>query len=73
MKKVLKKYKGILKVIAVTAIAAVVYILAHKAGTAWRGYEAIGGEIFLFFLILFAEDIWHIITAPFKECKNNVD
>lgn len=73
MKKFLIKYKGLLKVIAATAIAAVVFLIAHKLATNWRGYEAIGGELFLFFLILFAEDIAEIIKKPFKAVFKNAD
>ena len=65
--------KSVFKWIVTLAVAITAFILAHKAGTAERGYEAIGGEIFLFFLIVFAEDIWKIIKAPFKAVKNNVE
>lgn len=71
MKKFFKRNaKPILKATLIFAAAIVAYILAHKAGTAERGYEAIGGEIFVPLLIVFAEDIWEIIKAPFKEVKS---
>jgi hypothetical protein len=71
MKKFLKRNaKAITKTVLISAVAILAYILAHKAGTAERGYEAVGGEIFVPFLILFAEDIWEIIKAPFKAVKS---
>jgi drug/metabolite transporter superfamily protein YnfA len=71
--KVLKRNaKPILKATLILALAIIAYILAHKAGTAERGYEAVGGEMFVPFLIIFAEDIWEIIKSPFKEVKSNV-
>ena len=62
-------YKAIIKYTLILAVAIIAYELAHKAGTAERGYEAVGGEIFIPLLIIFAEDIWKIIKAPFKEIK----
>lgn len=67
MKKFFKRNaEGIIKAVLTGSLAIVAYILAHKAGTAERGYEAIGGEIFVPFLIIFAEDIWEMLKAPFK-------
>ena len=67
MKKFLKNNgKTIIKYGLIWSVAAVAYIVAHKAGTAERGYEAVGGEIFVPVLIIFAEEIWKIIKAPFK-------
>ena len=63
--------KTIIKAILLLAAALVAYTLAHKAGTAERGYDAVGGEIFIPFLIVFAKDIWEIIKAPFKAVKAN--
>ena len=69
MKKVLRfiihNRKNILKTLAIFGVAVGAYVLAHKAGTAERGYEAIGGEIFIPLLIIFAEDIWNILKAAF--------
>ena len=73
MKKFFKRNaKDIIKYTLILAVAVIAYILAHKAGTTERGYEAVGGEIFVPLLIVFAEDIWEIIKAPFKEVKSNV-
>ncbi len=59
MKRFIKKHrKAILTVVA--AIAA--YILLHKIGTAERGYEAIGGEIFALLIPVF---VW--LAPSFKE------
>lgn len=61
--------KEIIKYTLIFAVAIVTYILAHKYATEQRGYEAIGGEIFVPLLIIFAEDILEIIKAPFKAVK----
>ena len=48
MRKFFKRYgKQILTAAIVTAATILVYILAHKAATAERGYEALGGEMFV--------------------------
>ena len=74
MKKLFKgNGKTIIKAILILAAAIVAYILAHKAGTSERGYEALGGEIFIPLLIVFAEDIAEIIKKPFKAVKTNAD
>ena len=74
MKKFLKfivhNRKAIIKTVVVGAVAIGAYVLAHNAGTAERGYEAIGGEIFIPLLIIFAEDIWEMIKEPFKAVNN---
>lgn len=70
VKRFLKQnYKGIIKGGLILAAAIFAYILAHKAGTAERRYEAVGGEIFVPFLIIFAKDIWKVIKAPFCEVR----
>lgn len=58
--------KNILKTLAVVGVAIGAYAIAHKAGTMERGYEAIGGEVFIPFLIICAKDIWKMFKAPFK-------
>lgn len=74
MKKVLRfivhNRKAIIKTLVIGTVAFVAYFLAHKAGTMERGYEAIGGEIFIPLLVIFAEDIWAMIKAPFKAVEN---
>lgn len=60
------KTKTIIKTVLILAVAIIAYILAHKAATVERGYEAIGGEIFVPFLVIFAKDIWEMIIEPFK-------
>ena len=72
MKKFLKRNgQALIKYTLILAVAVIAYILAHKAGTTERGYEAVGGEIFVPLLIIFAEDIWEIIKEPFKAVKSN--
>lgn len=67
IKRFLKQnYKAIIKAVLTLTVAAIAYVLAHKAGTEMRGYEAIGGEIFVPLFIIFADDIWAIITSPFR-------
>lgn len=43
-----RNYRSILEAAAVMAATLLIYVLLHKAGTAARGYQAIGGEIFAF-------------------------
>lgn len=62
--------KTIIKTILIGITAIVAYELAHKLGTADRGYEAIGGEIFIPFLVIFAKPLWEMIKEPFKTIKN---
>lgn len=70
IKRFLKRhYKTIIKYALILAVAVFAFMLAHKVATAERGYNAIGGEIFIPLLIIFAEDIWETIKAPFKERK----
>ena len=75
MKKLLRliihNRKNIIKTLIITTGAIVAYELAHKAGTEERGYEAVGGEIFVPFLVIFARDILGMIKAPFKTLKTN--
>ena len=71
MKKFIHNRKNILKTLAILGIAAGAYVLAHKLATMERSYEAIGGEIFIPLLIIFAKDIWEIIKAPFKAVQND--
>lgn len=62
---VIHNRKIIIEKIALFALAVIAYELAHKAGTAERGYEAIGGEMFIPLLVIFAPQIWETIKAPF--------
>ena len=69
-KKFLKKhFRFILKALGMTAFVVMAYIVAHNYATGERGYEAVGGEIFVPLLIIFAEDIWEILKAPFKKSR----
>lgn len=63
------KTKTRIKTVLILAVAIIAYILAHKAATVERGYEAIGGEIFVPFLVIFAKGIWEMIIEPFKAVK----
>ena len=74
MKKILRlivhNRKNIIKTLVIVGISIGVYLLAHKIATAERGYEAIGGEILTPLLVIFAEEIWEMITDLFKVvCK----
>lgn len=71
IKRFLKKhYKAIIKYSLILAVAIIGYAIVHKLGTVERGYEAVGGEIFIPFLVIFAEDILKIIKAPFIKERN---
>lgn len=73
MKKVLRfiirNRRAVIKWLAIVIVAVVAYQIAHKAGTAERGYEAVGGEIFIPLLVIFAKPILKTITEPFKVIK----
>ena len=66
---VIHNRKAIIKWVAIVTVAIVAYKLAHNAATNERGYEAIGGEIFVPLLVIFAKDIFKQITEPFKATK----
>lgn len=68
-----KNRKTIITAVLILAAAVVAYILAHKVATIERRYSAVGGEIFIPFLILFGEDILEMIKSPFKAVKNCED
>ena len=61
--------KTIIKGILIVAVAIVAYKLAHNFATVERGYEAIGGEVFIPLLVIFAKDIFEMIKEPFKAMK----
>ena len=73
MKKILRfvihNHKKIIKGLLIGAVAVVAYQLAHKAGTMERGYEAVGGEMLVPLLVIFAKPIWEMIKEPFKMVK----
>lgn len=61
MKRFFKRHiKGILLTVGISAATIAAYLLAHNAATMQRGYEAIGGEMFIFlipaFIVLFAPE-----------------
>lgn len=57
MKRFLKKHgKSILTAVGITAATIAAYLLAHGAATTDRGYEAIGGEAFIFVIPILA--VW---------------
>lgn len=58
--------RNIVKTLAIVGIAIVLYVFAHNLATAERGYEALGGEVFIPFLIIFAKYIFGMIKEPFK-------
>ena len=47
-------------------VALVAFEIAHELATMERGYEAIGGEIFVPFLVLLGKDIWKAMKVPVK-------
>ena len=63
--------RTIVKSLVVVTVAVVLYEMAHNVATLDRGYEAIGGEVFVPLLIIFAEDIWGMIKEPFKAVRND--
>lgn len=77
MKKILRfaihNRKKIIKGVLLGVAALVAFDIAHQIGTIERGYEAIGGEIFIPFLIVFAPAIWNEIKESFSEVEEDVD
>lgn len=73
MKKVLKfvihNRKTIIEMFIVGVVSVVLYEIAHNVATLERGYEAVGGEMFIPLLIIFAKPIWEMIKEPFKAVK----
>ena len=47
-------------------VALVAFAIAHELATMERGYDAIGGEIFVPFLVLLGKDIWKAMKVPVK-------
>lgn len=47
-------------------VALVAFEIAHDLATLERGYDAIGGEIFIPFLVLLGKDIWKAMKVPVK-------
>lgn len=61
--------KEIIRTIAIGVVASIAYELSDMAGAAERGFEAVGGGIFIPLLIIFAPQIWETIKAPFEVLK----
>ncbi len=66
MKRFSKRYKDIFEAIAIVGATALLYMLAHNIATIQRGYEATGGEIFIW-LIPLAIAFAPAITEPFRK------
>ena len=70
MKKFFKKnYKFIIKWLVVLSVSVMLYKLCHYIATLDRGYEAIGGEMFMFLIPFF---VWVApeIKKSIKEFKD---
>ncbi len=50
-------------------VALVAFEIAHELATMERGYDAIGGEIFVPFLVLFGKGIWKAMVEPKEVSK----
>ena len=63
--------KWILKWVFVFVLSAVAFILLHKLATVERGYNAIGGEMFMFLIPFF---VWVApeIKKSIKEIKDEL-
>lgn len=46
------KTDKLIKAIAIMALTAITYELTHHQAVAWRGYEAVGGELLIWVLPL---------------------
>lgn len=66
-----ENWKWILKWVFVFVLSAVAFILLHKLATVGRGYNAIGGEMFMFLIPFF---VWVApeIKKTIKEIKDEL-
>ena len=66
-----ENWKWILKWVFVFVLSAVAFILLHKLATIERGYNAIGGEMFMFLIPFF---VWVApeIKKSIKESKDEL-
>lgn len=64
--KIVKKYKAILLIIAIVAAVFAGYSGLHDIATGVRGYEAVGGEIFVFILPF----LIYVTVCNFKDTVN---
>ena len=66
-----ENWKWILKWVFVFVLSAVAFILLHKLATVERGYNAIGGEMFMFLIPFF---VWVApeIKKSIKEIKDEL-
>ena len=62
-----KIFKYIVYGVLLGTVALVAFAIAHELATMERGYDAIGGEIFIPFLVLFGKDIWKAMKVPVKD------
>ena len=69
MKKFFKKnYKCIIKWLVVLLVSVLLYKLCHHIATLDRGYEAFGGEMFMFLIPFF---VW--IAPEFKKSIKEIE
>lgn len=69
MKKFFKKnYKCIIKWLIVLLVSVLLYKLCHYVATLDRGYEAFGGEMFMFLIPFF---VW--IAPEFKKSLTEIE
>lgn len=59
-----KIFKYIVYGVLLGTVALIAFEIAHDLATMERGYDAIGGEIFVPFLVLFGKDIWKAMVEP---------
>ena len=72
MKKLIIRYiKKALKFLLIAGITVVAYTVAHRIATAWRGYEALGGEAFII-LVPFYLWVGPSLKGFFSEVKQIV-
>ena len=62
-------FKYIVYGVLLGTVAFVAFEIAHELATMERGYEAIGGEIFVPFLVLFGRNIWKAMKVT-NQAKN---
>ena len=71
LRRIIHNRKKIFKTLVIVGLAVVSFVVAHKLGNAERGYNAIGGEIFVPLLVIFGVKIREFIKLPLEALNEN--
>lgn len=65
----IERHRIVLKTILITALIFILFYILNAVGQAWRGYGAVGGEVFVFlapFLIVAGKKCFDDLIDLFK-------